>query len=136
MVSNVKYKAQVMPKNTYDLVFDFIRANSSDKANQLPQFIEKAIGTSINDKAILNRIGFKQISEKKDTDWGIALLKLNLNIFPDDGNLWDSLGEGYYLLNDEENAIESFKKAIELKPETDCYWCENSTKRLQELINK
>jgi len=136
MVSNVKYKAQVMPKNTYDLVFDFIRANSSDKANQLPQFIENAIGTSINDKAILNRIGSKQISENKDTDWGIALLKLNLNIFPDDGNLWDSLGEGYYLLNDKDNAIESFKKAIKLKPESNCYWCENSTKRLQELINK
>lgn len=136
MVSNVEYKSQVMPKNTYDLVFDFIRANSSDKANQLPQFIENAIGTSINDKAILNRIGFKQISENKDTDWGIALLKLNLNIFPDDGNLWDSLGEGYYLLNDKDNAIESFKKAIELKPESNCYWCENSTKRLQELINK
>ena len=76
------------------------------------------------------------MQKNKNADWGIALLKLNVSLFPSDGNLWDTLGEGYYLLNDKDNAIESFKKAIELKPETNCYWCENSTKRLQKLLDK
>ena len=136
MASNVNYEPKIIPKNTYELVFDFILTNSSDKASQLPRFIENETRASINDKAILNRVGFKLISENKDTDWGIALLQLNVSLFPDDGNLWDTLGEGYYLLNDKDNAIESFKKAIELKPETNCYWCENSTKRLQMLLDK
>ena len=136
MISDINYEPKIISKNTYELVFDFIRTNSPNNANQLPQFIKNKTGISINDKALLNRIGFKQISENIDTEWGIELLKLNVSLFPNDGNLWDSLGEGYYLLNDKDNAIESFKKAIELKPESNCYWCENSTKRLQELINK
>tara|TARA_B110000027_G_C16105995_1_gene295324 strand:- start:641 stop:1840 length:1200 start_codon:yes stop_codon:yes gene_type:complete len=35
MVSNVKHKAQVMPKNTYDLVFDFIRIHPIKQINCL-----------------------------------------------------------------------------------------------------
>lgn len=136
IISDVKYKAHVIPKNSYELVFDFIRANSTENAHQLIQFIKNETGSALNDKAVLNRIGFKQISEKKDTDWGIALLQLNVSLYPDDGNLWDSLGEGYYLLNDKENAIVSFQKAIELKTEVNCYWCDNSNKRLKELMSK
>jgi tetratricopeptide (TPR) repeat protein len=136
MVLNDEYLSQAMPKNTYELVFDFMMTNSPDKANQLPQFIENKTGSSINDKAILNRIGSKQVSQKIDTNWGIALLKLNVDLFPKDGNLWDSLGEGYYLLNDKDNAIESYEKALELEPAANCYWCENTTKRLKELLDK
>ncbi|MER3319551.1 MAG: serine hydrolase domain-containing protein [Allomuricauda sp.] len=136
MVMDEEYSSKIIPKNKYELVFDFIRSNSPDKASLLPQFIESKSETSLDDKAILNRIGFKQVSEDKDVEWGIALLKLNTDVFPEDGNLWDSLGEGYYLVNDRPNAIKSFQKAIELKPETNCYWCENATKRLEELNNK
>jgi CubicO group peptidase (beta-lactamase class C family) len=136
MVIDEEYGSKIIPKNKYELVFDFIRSNSPDKVSLLPQFIESKTETPINDKALLNRIGFKQVSENKDVEWGVALLKLNTDLFPEDGNLWDSLGEGYYLLNDRPNAIKSFKKAIELKPETNCHWCENSRKKLDEIKNK
>jgi len=136
MVLDDAYLSQPIPKNTFELVFDFIRANSPEKANQLPQYIKTQTGTSLNDKAVLNRIGNKQVSEKTNTDWGLALLKLNVNLFADDGNLWDSLGEAYYIIKDKDNAIKSFKRAIELKPETNCYWCKNSTNRLLELLDK
>ena len=136
MVLDDAYLSGPIPKSTFELVFDFIRANPPEKADQLPQFIETQTGTSLNDRAVLNRIGNKQVSQKANTAWGLALLKLNVNLFADDGNLWDSLGEGYYLTKDKDNAIKSFKKAIALKPETNCYWCENSTKRLQGLLDK
>ncbi|MEA3445920.1 MAG: serine hydrolase [Bacteroidota bacterium] len=136
MISNDNYEPKIIPKNTYELVFDFIRTNSPNNANQLPQFIKDKTGLSINEKAILNRIGFKQISENMDTEWGIELLKLNVSLFPNDGNLWDSLGEGYYLLKDKDNAITSFQKALELKTDANCYWCDNSSERLKELLNK
>ena len=136
MVLDEEYSPKTIPKNKYELVFDFIRSNTPDKASQLPQFIETKSGTTINDKALLNRIGFKQVSENRDTDWGISLLKLNTRLFPGDGNLWDSLGEGYYIINDRKKAVESFERAMELGPETNCYWCENATKRLEELNNK
>ena len=136
MVLDDAYLSGPIPKSTFELVFDFIRANPPEKADQLPQFIETQTGTSLNDRAVLNRIGNKQVSQKANTAWGLALLKLNVNLFADDGNLWDSLGEGYYLTKDKDNAIKSFKKAIALKPGTNCYWCENSTKRLQGLLDK
>lgn len=127
------YRPQVVPQNTYELVVDFMKNNSTEKANQLPQFIESKTGSPLADKAILNRIGFNHVAEKKDTKWGIALLQLNTKMFPNDGNLWDSLGEAYYLLNDTDHASESFEKALELRPENNCHWCENSKNRLSEL---
>ncbi len=136
MVMDKEYRPKTIPKNTYELVFDFIRNNAPEKADELAQFLKDKTGAPINDKALLNRIGFKQVSENRDTDWGISLLKLNTHLFHGDGNLGDSLGEGDYVLNDRANAIESFEKAIELAPETNCYWCENATKRLEELKNK
>ena len=136
MVLDDAYLTQPIPKSTFELVFDFIRANPPEKADQLPQYIKTQTGSSLNDRAVLNRIGNKQVLQKATTDWGLALLKLNVNLFADDGNLWDSLGEAYYLTNDKDNAIKSFKKAIALKPGTNCYWCENSTKRLQGLLDK
>lgn len=63
--------------------------------------------------------------------WGIALLKQNVYLIAEDGNLWDSLGEVYFLTKDKGNSIKSFLKAIEIKTKTDCYWCKNATKRLQ-----
>ena len=136
IISDVNYEPKIIPKNTFELVFDFVRTNSPNNANQLPQFIKDKTGSSINEKAILNRIGFKQISENMDTEWGIELLKLNVSLFPKDGNLWDSLGEGYFLLKDTDNAIASFQKALEFKTESNCYWCDNSNKRLKELLNR
>lgn len=133
MSMDPSYRPEAIPKNKYELVFDFIRSNNPEKVNELPQFLEDAKGSPLTDKALLNRIGFKQVSENKNIEWGIALLKLNTEMFTDDGNLWDSLGEGYYLINDRGNAIKSFEIALELKPGTNCYWCENASKRLESL---
>ncbi len=48
MLNDGNYQPQPIPKNTYELVFDFMRANSPEQANQLPQFIKEKTGTSIN----------------------------------------------------------------------------------------
>lgn len=133
MVLDNRHDSKIIPKNTYELVFDFIGTNPTENASQLPQFLKNKTGSTLNDKAILNRIGFKQVAENRDTKWGIALLKLNTEIFPEDGNLWDSLGEGYYLINDRGNAVKSFEKALALQPENNCHWCKNSNDRLNEL---
>lgn len=136
MLHDKNYQAQPIPKNSYELVFDFMRSNTPEQVNQIPQFFKEKTGRILDDKAVLNRIGFKQVSEKLDSNWGVALLKQNVKLFPDDGNLWDSLGEAYYLLDDKKNAIKSFEEALKLKPEENCYWCENSTTRLNQLKQK
>ena len=73
------------------------------------------------------------ITKEKDPSWGLELLKLNIQLFPNDGNLWDSLGDGYFNYNKNEQAIQAFTKALELKPEQNCNWCENSQNKLAKL---
>jgi len=133
MIFDEDYVPKIIPKNSYELVIEYIKIHSPEEVNYLPQYINKETGNNINDKAILNRIGFNLVSENRDIDWGIALLNLNVKLFPGDGNLWDTLGEGYFLLGDKENAIESFKQAIKLGDNGHCHWCDNSRKRIQEL---
>lgn len=135
-VMDDSHQPRIVPKNTYELVFDFMKTNPVENANLLTQFIEDKTGSPLADKAVLNRIGFKQITEQKDTKWGIALLELNTILFPNDGNLWDSLGEGYYLMDEKDKAVKSFERAIALQPETNCHWCENSSNRISELSAK
>ena len=59
--------------------------------------------------------------------FSIELFKLNVELFENDGNLWDSLGDGYLANDQKEEAIKSFKKAVELGNE-------DSLKKLKELL--
>jgi cytochrome c-type biogenesis protein CcmH/NrfG len=67
--------------------------------------------------------------------WGLELLKLNTQLFPNDGNLWDSLGEAYLKYNQNQNAITAFTKALQLGEEDNCHWCNNAKAKLKALKN-
>ena len=51
-----------------------------------------------------------------DLDRAKALLKLNTEIFPDSANSWDSLAEITLYLGDKEQAIELYRKVLEIDP--------------------
>ena len=133
MISNNEYTPKVLPKNNYELVFRFMRSHEPENANQLLSFLGEESDAPFEDRAVLNRIGFMQVAENLNPEWGIALLELNTEIFPNDGNLWDTLGEAYLLVNNTDKAKESFQKALDLRPEEGCFWCENSEKQLKRL---
>ncbi|WP_347923956.1 serine hydrolase domain-containing protein [Pontimicrobium sp. SW4] len=136
MVFDSNYTPKPVTKLSYELVYDFMRTNKLEKANKLPAFLNKNLNLKFSDKAVFNRIGFKLIAKEKDAGWGLELLKLNVVLFPNDGNLYDSLGEGYFNYNQKENAIKAFGKALELKPMDNCHWCKNSNNKLNKLKNK
>jgi len=46
----------------------------------------------------------------------IALFKLNTEQYPSSGNVFDSMGEAYLKAGDKNNALSSYKKALELDP--------------------
>lgn len=133
MVFDSTYTPKPVTKLSYELVYDFINTNTTDKANGLGTFLDENLNSKFNDKAVFNRIGFKLIEKEKEPAWGLELLKLNVQIFPSDGNLWDSLGDAYFTYNQKEDAIKAFKKALEIQPENNCYWCDNSTEKLELL---
>lgn len=134
MIENKDYEFKPVTKSVYELVYDFIRNNTIDSVENLPDFL-KSKNISFKNKAVLNRIGNKLTLKEKKPGWGLALLNLNVNLFPDDGNLWDSLGDAYFKYQIREKAINSYSKALELKSKENCYWCSNSKNKLKILGN-
>jgi len=135
LISDSKYIPKPVTKLSYELVYDFINLNTTDNASKLIPFLEKNLNSKFTDKAVFNRFGFKRIAKEKNPAWGLELLKLNVELFPNDGNLWDSLGDGYFEYGQQENAMNAFSKALELKPENNCNWCKNSQEKIESLKN-
>lgn len=80
--------------------------------------------------AHLNMFGYALMRENEIDD-AIEVFKLNTELFPNNPNVWDSLGEAYMNRGDKEKAIENYKKAIELAPQN-----ENAKKMLEKLQAK
>lgn len=64
----------------------------------------------------LNSLGYSFLGEKK-IDEAIKLFELNVRLYPDAFNVYDSLGEGYMEKGEISLAIVNYKKSIELNPE-------------------
>lgn len=75
----------------------------------------------------LNYIGL-QLSYHKDIEAAIRMFQFAITIYPNSGNLYDSLGETYMLKNDTQNAILSFKKSLQFDANN-----ENAKMRLKQL---
>jgi len=69
------------------------------------------------------------LTESEVNDWGYALLKqnrtpdaleifkLNVSLYPNSGNAFDSLGEVYAEIGDKAQAIKNYEQAVKLNPE-------------------
>ncbi|MBL7473280.1 serine hydrolase domain-containing protein [Robertkochia sediminum] len=117
MVFNTNYTPTPLSKNIYELIHEFINTHSSTNAEKLPDFLKKELKSEFDNHAILNRLGYSRMKKEDQPGWALALFKLNVKLFPDDGNLWDSLGEAHLKYNQKEEAIKSYTKAVELGSE-------------------
>ncbi|GAF76904.1 unnamed protein product, partial [marine sediment metagenome] len=52
-------------------------------------------------------------------EWAIRVFKLNVELFPESANAYDSLGEMYMKTGDKKKAIKNYKKSLELNSEND-----------------
>ena len=90
----------------------------------------------MNNPAYLNRLSGVYLRANK-INYAIVITELNTELFPHDGNVWDTMGDVYLAAKQNEKAIISYKKALELKPkDDDCFWCENSLEQLGKLKTK
>jgi len=64
---------------------------------------------------ILNDIGYDYL-QNGEIEEALKFFKLNVKLFPEDANLWDSLGEGYYEKGDYKKSLQYYKKALEIEP--------------------
>ncbi|MCM3871366.1 MAG: beta-lactamase family protein [Pyrinomonadaceae bacterium] len=63
----------------------------------------------------LNNLGYILMRQNKLAD-AIAIFKVNVELYPDAWNVYDSLGEAYMTNGDKELAIANYKKSLELNP--------------------
>lgn len=63
----------------------------------------------------LNRLGYRYLGQK-DYETAIAIFQLNVEMFPEAFNPYDSLGEAYMEAGDRDKAIANYQKSIELNP--------------------
>ena len=81
----------------------------------LQTFIKDPLHKYATAESDINQLGYALINAKK-LDQAILVLKLNVEIYPDSFNTWDSLGEAYMDRGDKDLAIKNYSKSLELNP--------------------
>jgi tetratricopeptide (TPR) repeat protein len=74
----------------------------------------------------VNRLGYEFLPDDPET--AIELFRLNVELYPQSGNAYDSLGEAYMIAGDRDLAIENYRRSLELDPAN-----ENAVEKLREL---
>src|SRR6185369_1429820 len=78
----------------------------------------------------LNQLGYRLLQTNKVAD-AIEIFKLNVEVYPQYANVYDSLGEAYMTKGDKDLAIANYKKSLELNPKNT-----NATVKLGELTGE
>lgn len=122
-----KYEPSPIKNNFYAYAVNYIRNNSPNNVEELIQLLKKNYPDDFTNSRSLNSIGNILLMLNENNQWVVGLFKKNVEMYPTDGNLWDSLGDGYKANNQKEEAIKSYKKAIELG-------YKDSEEKLNELV--
>ena len=75
----------------------------------------------------LNAVGYYFLRENL-IGQAIEIFEYNVELYPEVGNVYDSLGEAYMLNGDRDLAIENYRRALELEPDN-----ANAREKLAEL---
>jgi len=68
------------------------------------------------DEAEFNRSGYRLLLGNKASE-AIEIFKLNVKMYPDSWNVYDSLGEAYLNAGETELAIKNYQKSLEINPQ-------------------
>lgn len=98
-------------------------ANTNTKADILTAMGKEKQAQKLMDKMLangsnfeLNKYAYKLLYSGKGKE-AIEVFVLNTEKHPDDPNVWDSLGEGYYRTGDYENAEKYLRKCLSMDPQ-------------------
>ncbi len=93
-----------------------VKANVLRRMNRIPEaddVMKEAV--VLANEAELNNYAYVLLN-RGQIDKAIELFQLNTTRYPKSSNAFDSLGEGYALKGDKQNAIKNFKKALSMNP--------------------
>lgn len=105
-----------------------------DVASAIAQYRELKTGKTASEynfaETELNQLGYQLLQQKKLAD-AIEIFKLNVEMYPQSANVYDSLGEAYMVHGDKELSIANYKKSLELDPKNS-----GATAKLAELTGE
>jgi len=81
------------------------------------------------DEASINGMGYYLMNSGKISE-AIEVFKLNVELFTESFNVYDSLGEAYMKSGDKQKAIKNYQKSLELNPEN------NNAKEMLKRLEK
>lgn len=95
-----------------DVLFDILQKQSIDEAIAEYHRLKNTQPDTYNfDVGQLNSLGYDLLGVKKFIE-AIAIFRLNTDMFPEDGNAYDSLGDAYTAYKDTINAINAYETAV------------------------
>jgi glyoxylase-like metal-dependent hydrolase (beta-lactamase superfamily II) len=68
------------------------------------------------DETEFNRLGYRLLNQNR-VDEAIAVFKLNVDLYPEAFNTYDSLGEAYMVKGEKELAVKNYQRSLELNPD-------------------
>ncbi|PNQ72634.1 hypothetical protein C1T31_10830 [Hanstruepera neustonica] len=102
--------------------------NKLGRTDEYASLMDEA--AALANKQQLNALGY-QMMNAKDYDRAVKFFKQNIANYPEDPNGYDSLGECYKTMGENQKAIKNFKKSLSMNPPANVRT--NSEKHLKEL---
>jgi len=129
MIFEPDYVPRAFTVSPHRLVYEFMQSGTEADVARLPEYFEKQAGEPIQHPSILNRVGIA-FEEEGQFETAITLFKLNIELFPGRGFLWESLGESYRAKGDRAQAINSYQTSLDIAPKEGCFWCANAREQI------
>jgi len=95
--------------------FELLAAEVERGAEMIRGEKEKYHSSYPNLEAVLNSLGYSHLREDR-TQEAIGVFRLNVELFPQSSNAYDSLGEGQLKAGDRDAGLENYRKSLELNP--------------------
>ncbi|MEM1220779.1 MAG: CocE/NonD family hydrolase [Bacteroidota bacterium] len=127
LLTQQKKKAQTPPFD-YRTFIDL--AYQQDYADLIPLYekIKEQHPDLELQEGMINILGLYLSFDPATYAQGVRIFQMAIHLYPNSSNLYDSLGEAYYLHEDYPKAKEVFRQSLVLNPENG-----NATRRLQEM---
>lgn len=114
MMVDVNYKPEPIIDNVYSFTMKYMDQHPSENSSELTTLLRESYPEDMSNSRLLNTMGNLLLKQDEKLDWALELFKINVGLYPEDGNLWDSLGDGYKVNDLKVEAMDSYKKAIDL----------------------
>jgi hypothetical protein len=121
-------KGRTAPKSEVHLVHLLIEQGPEEALPEIEKERADFPDLKLLDQDVLNWLGYHFLYWWGREEDAVEVFKLNVSLYPQSANAYDSLGEAYMVRGEVEQAIASYEKSLELDPKN-----KNAAEKLKQL---